>query len=455
MSQPRRMYDPTPATPSLKLPHSEESERAVLSALLLEPNLMPEVAGRLVGGAKDFYFDRHQRIYQAMLDLGEFDLRTLQAKLEQRDELGLVGGLSYLMGMDVDLPDLSRVDQYADVVRERAVRRDLIDLATEVYRNCLDGGMEAPEAIAHATRRVEEIREGAVRPQGMTMAQALEIAELREADAAAVISTGFRSIDEVLDGGGLCRSNLAVIAGRPGMGKSSLAMDICISVAERGMDAWFYSMEMPEWQLSSRAVSARSGVSKRERRRGLTGGDVGLVARAKQDLAGMPFRMVARSKIRASQIEAEVRAARKKPSVVAIDYLQLLVPDLEGRYTTDEKISDQTRRLKAMALATDSVVLLLSQLNREVEKRPDKRPTSADLRASGAIEQDADVIAFCYRPSRYEDLRRKGGFDLRDRLILDKNREGETGDVIVEFQQELTRWVDPKNNPLGQDGLDF
>src|SRR5688572_23111419 len=209
--------------PQRALPHSEEAERAVLAAVLLDPPVLAAMAGRLV--PEDFYGERHQLVYRAMLDLQvqgtEIDLRTLQARLEQQDQLQQVGGIGYLSGLDLDLPDLGRAETYVEIVKERSLRRRLIRACGEITRDCLDGGLEAQQALGRAEEAILTLGEEAI-PRGFeaigTIA-ASTLADLEERTPSAMIGveTGFKDFDEMTRG--LNRSNLVIIAGRPGMGK--------------------------------------------------------------------------------------------------------------------------------------------------------------------------------------------------------------------------------------------
>ena len=212
------------------LPQSEESERAVLAGILLEPEVLPTVSARLV--ETDFYFERHQRIYRAMLDLQAttttVDLRTLQARLEQQGHLDAVGGLAYLAGLDVDLPDLGRIDSYVEIVKERSLRRRLIQACTDVTRSALDGGLEAAEALGRAEQAILSLGDEAVVrgfvALGRVLDKTMEDIEERPGSTLIGVPTGFTDLDRMTHG--LNRGNLIIIAGRPGMGKTSLALNI-------------------------------------------------------------------------------------------------------------------------------------------------------------------------------------------------------------------------------------
>src|SRR6185369_14993480 len=225
------------------LPYSEESERAVLGGILLDPQVLPTISGRL--RPDDFYLERHQVLYQAMLNLQEeqveIDLRTLQAKLEQQGNLDSIGGIGYLTTLDLDLPDIGRVDQYAEIIKERSVRRRLIQTSTQIIRDCLDGGLPAQEALGRAEQAVQR---GFVLLASV-FHSTLEELEERSGSLLTGIPTGFTDLDRICHG--LNRGNLIIIAGRPGMGKTSFALNIAQNVAIReAKTVGVFSLEMSQ-----------------------------------------------------------------------------------------------------------------------------------------------------------------------------------------------------------------
>ena len=248
------------------LPHSEEAERAVLAAVLLDSRgHLPQTSGRL--RTEDFYSERHQKVFQGMLDLQEagveVDLRTLQARLEQQKELDLVGGVAYLAGLDVDLPDLGRVDAYVEIIKERSLRRRLIDACSVTYRNCLDGGLEAREALDRAEQAVLELGEEAI-PRGFVSIQdvfrtTLVDLEERPDNPFPGLRTGFIDFDEITHG--LHGGNLVILAGRPGMGKTSLALNIAQHVALRESGSvGIFSLEMSQQELALRILCSEAKI---------------------------------------------------------------------------------------------------------------------------------------------------------------------------------------------------
>jgi len=432
-------------TPLKGLPQSEESERAVLAAVLLDPRLLAAITGRLK--PEDFFAERHRAIFAAMIELQEetttIDLRTLQARLEQRGALEQVGGLAYLAGLDVDLPDLGRFDSYVEIVKERSVRRRLIDVCREVTRDCLEGGTDAANALAHAEQAVLSLGEEAIRrgfvPLARILEETLEMLEESPGKGLTGISSGFLDLDRMSHG--LSGGALLIVAGRPGMGKTTLALNIAQHVAIRSQKTvGVFSLEMGQQELALRILAAESDVRFSKLRSGLYS-----QAEAVQLIETM--KKISRSPLfiddtaAPSLLEVASKARRLKAEknlqLLVIDYLQLM--QAGGRYENRNlEIAAITRSFKQLAKELDIPVMLLSQLSRQPERRgSDHRPQLSDLRESGAIEQDADVVMFVYRDGVYNEES-----DPREaELIVAKNRNGETGTVDLVFFGETTRFM--------------
>jgi replicative DNA helicase len=423
------------------LPHSEESERAVLAAILIDPTRhLPTTAGRL--RAEDFYLERHQRLFEAMLELQEnkveIDLRTLQARLEQKKLLQEVGGLAYVATLEVDLPDLGRVEHYVEIVKERSLRRRLIAASAEIYRNCQDGGLEAKHALDRAEQAILELGEEAI-PRGfVALGDAIKgtVFDLEERPDQILtgIPSGYDDWDAITHG--LNPGNLIIIAGRPGMGKSSFAINVAQHVAERQGKVGVFSLEMSVSELAMRILASESEVPLRKRRP--SDRDWERIHRAARRIAeagiyiddsASPTLLEVASKARRLKLE-------KGLDLLVIDYLQLM--QAGGRYDNRNlEIGAITRGLKALAKELAIPVVALSQLSRQPERRgSDHRPQLADLRESGAIEQDADLVAFIYRDEIYNP-ENEDSQGLAE-LIVAKNRNGQTGTVELAFFGETT-----------------
>jgi replicative DNA helicase len=427
------------------LPHSEEAERAVMAGILLDPRQAPTVAGRLQ--SEDFFSPRHRIIYEAMIglqgDAVDIDLRTLQARLEQQDKLEAVGGLAYLASLDLDLPDLGRLDSYVEIVKERSVRRRLIEACGEITRNCLDGGLIAQEALGKAEQAILDLGEEAIQrgfvPIGNIFHETLADLEDRPQKGFIGLPTGYIDLDEKTRG--LNPGNLIIIAGRPGMGKTSLALNISQHVAIRENAAvGIFSLEMSQQELALRILSAEADIPFGPMRSGhLSQKQWNKMVQVVRGISGA--RIFIDDSANPSLLEVASKARRlraeKALDLLVLDYLQLM--QAGGRYENRNlEIAAITRGLKQLAKELDIPVIALSQLSRQPERRgKDHRPQLADLRESGSIEQDADLVAFVYRDEVYnEDTAEPGVAEL----IISKHRNGETGTIKMVFLGDTTRF---------------
>ncbi len=427
------------------LPQSEESERAVLAAVLLDPRLLPTVAGRLK--PEDFFVDRHRRLYGAMLELQDegapIDLRTLQARLEQRAELDHAGGIAYLAGLDVDLPDLGRFETYVEIVKERSVRRRLIDTCRRITADCLDGGLDAPAALGRAEQEILALGEEAIRrgfvPLSRILEETMELLEDSPGKGLVGVPTGFIDLDRMTHG--LGRGALVIVAGRPGMGKTSLALNIATHVAVAlKKTVGVFSLEMGQQELAMRILCSRANVRFSAVRQGhLSQQQWTKVIQTMSDIGKAPLYIDDSASPSILEVASKARRlkAEKNLELLVVDYLQLM--QAGGRFENRNlEIAAITRSMKQLAKELDLPVILLSQLSRAPERRgSDHRPQLADLRESGAIEQDADLVAFVYRDEIYNEEAVKGEAEL----IILKHRNGETGTIKLVFLGETTTFL--------------
>ena len=429
--------------PETSLPHSQESERAVLAAVLLSPHVLPTVSGRLV--AEDFHVERNRLIFAAMLEIqedgDEIDLRTVQARLEERGTFETVGGMGYLATLDLDLPDLGRTDTYVEIVKERSVRRRLIASCSEIVQSCLHGGLKADEALGQAEEIVFSLGEEAISRGFSVLSEVYEatMASLEErAGGQLGLPTGFYDWDHMTQG--LVEGNLIIIAGRPGMGKTSFAVNVAQHVAIReGKAVGIFSLEMGEQELAQRILASEADLPFGSLRAGQLSERqwahlYDVVRRTTQapiyiDDSPNPSLLEISSKSR--RLKAE-----KGLDLVIVDYLQLM--QAGGKYESRQlEIAAISRGMKQLAKELSIPVICLSQLSRQPERRAgDHRPQLADLRESGSIEQDADMVCFVYRDEVYD----KDNPDNKGlaELIVSKHRNGETGTVDLVFLGEST-----------------
>ncbi|HGG58596.1 MAG TPA: replicative DNA helicase [Gammaproteobacteria bacterium] len=436
---------------SLKVPpHSVEAEQAVLGGLLLDNNAWDQVADRVT--EEDFYRQDHRLIFRAIAALAErgepFDVITLSEFLEPRGELEKAGGLVYLGTLAKDTPSASNIKAYADIVRERAILRNLIGVAGEIADDAFNpNGRDSREILDEAERKVFQIAEmGARGQQGFQPLKhlvkgAVEFIDAmhEKQDGMVGIPTGYDDLDKLTSG--LQAGDLIIVAGRPSMGKTSFAMNLAEYAAMKsGKAAAIFSMEMPGEQLAIRMLSSLGRINQQRLRTGkLRDDDWPRLTSAVELLAGMPLFIDDTPALTPTEVRARARRlvrSHGELGLIMIDYLQLMqvAGSSENRAT---EISEISRSLKALAKELNVALIALSQLNRSLEQRPNKRPVMSDLRESGAIEQDADVIMFIYRDEVYnEESPDKGVAEI----IIGKQRNGPIGTVRLTFLGQYTRF---------------
>ena len=445
-------FSPDQAIESLKVPpHSIQAEQSVLGGLMLDNQTWDSVADKVV--ETDFYRRDHRLIFRAIAQLAEkqdpFDVVTLSEVLEATGELQDVGGLAYLGTLAKDTPSAANIVAYANIVRDRSVLRQLIHIGTEISDSAFTPeGRETSELLENAERKVFEIAEQRQRGQGAGFAsiksllsQAVDkIETLYELDGDITgASTGFTDLDEKTSG--LQPADLIIVAGRPSMGKTTIAMNMAENVAlKSGMPVAVFSMEMPGESLAMRMMSSLGRIDQHKVRTGKLDDDdwprltsaINLLAETKLFIDDTPALTPTEVRSRARRLTRE----HGQLGLIVLDYLQLMQSPASGDNRV-QQISDISRGLKALAKELNVPVIALSQLNRNLEQRPNKRPVMSDLRESGAIEQDADLIIFVYRDEVYnEDSPDKGIAEV----IIGKQRNGPLGTVRLTFLGQYTRF---------------
>lgn len=380
------------------LPHSEESEMAVLAAVLLMPECLPVVRGRLKPG--DFYLERHQLIFASMIEIvddgEEVDLRTLQGKLELRNAYETVGGMAYLAGLDQHLPDLGRIESYVEIVKERSVRRRLIQYAQSIAFDSSEGGKDAQEVLAEAEASIRELRGESQQVKARPRYEIYEdiIVGIEEAaDRPRGITTGFDGFD--LRTGGL-RSELVIFGGGTGIGKSIWGRQIAEHVARAHGPCHYWSGEMDDTALELRAIAAGADVPHQKLRLGDVSADqMERVADYMRATGELPLLIMDKPGFDIADVEAAASVAGDL-SAVFVDYLTLMGPPA-GRFDSKRlEVAETTRRLKALSSALGIPVVVMAQLNRESASRPPWEPEVHHLAESASIERDADLVALLY-----------------------------------------------------------
>lgn len=430
-------------------PHSIEAEQSVLGGLMLDNTSWDKVVELLK--EEDFYRPGHRLIFQVMENLGRrnqpFDVLTLTESLKTIGELENAGGEIYLFELAKNTPTVANIAAYAEIVRERSVLRQLIEVSGEIAELAFNPeGRETKDILDTAESKVFKIAEQRSHGQGPVdisnlLAKAAErIDELYHSeDAITGISTGFADLDEMTSG--LQKGDFVIVAGRPSMGKTTLAMNIAEHAAIKSKKAVLvFSMEMPGESLAMRMMSSLGHIDQHKVRTGKLHDEdwprlnsaVEMLSEATLYIDDTPSMSPAELRARARRIAR----TNKDIGLIVVDYLQLMhVPGFkEGRVG---EITEISRTLKALAKELGVPVLALSQLNRGLEQRTDKRPQMSDLRESGAIEQDADLIVFIYRDEVYhEDSPDKGVAEI----IIAKQRNGPIGKVKLAFLGQYTRF---------------
>ena len=440
-------------------PANPEAEQSVLGAILVRPEVLDRIAD--VIAPEDFYRGVHGHIYKAMLDLygrGEpVDLVTVSSLLRERAQLDGAGGPGFLAGLSEQVGFAVNVEYYANLVRDKAVLRRLLDCTQEIASACLSPVEDVAEFLDRAEHKVFQVAEAKVRP-GFSPLSALvddEIATLeaiwgRKDGSLTGVTSGFVDMDNYT--AGFQASDLIILAARPSMGKTALALNIAFNAAygRRGggqsvppVPVAFFSLEMSKEQLVRRLLSSEGRVDASQIRRAafLTPGEWTKLQEAAGILVDCPIYIDDTPAATVLDIRAKSRRlkAEGKLGLVIIDYLQLM----QGRAdapSREQQISEISRSLKGLAKELAVPVIALSQLSREPEKRERKRPQLSDLRESGAIEQDADVVIFIYRDEVY----RKDAQDNKGiaEVIFGKQRNGPVGTVKVHFEARFTRFDD-------------
>lgn len=431
-------------------PQNLDAEKSVLGAILIENDALDKVVEDIT--VDDFYREPHRKIYQRMQELHELreaiDLITLSDLLRRRNELESVGGVSYLSSLVNMVFTAANVGHHARIVREMAILRKLISASTEIITRAYDGGFDATELLDTAEKTVFEISERNIRssfvPVKEIVKDSFEMIErlYERKDSVTGVASGFSDLDKKT--AGFQPSDLIIVAGRPSMGKTSFCMNIAEHVAIEGKKpVGIFSLEMSRDQLVLRMLCSQAMVDASRLRTGHLGNeDWAKLTMAAGHLNVAPIFIDDSAAITAMEMRAKARRLKAQQGdlgLIIVDYLQLMRGGgrVENRV---QEVSEISRSLKALAKELNTPVVALSQLSRQVESRTDKRPMMSDLRESGSIEQDADVVIFIYRDEVYhkdkEDNKGKA------EIIIAKQRNGPIGEVELTFLNQYTKFTD-------------
>jgi replicative DNA helicase len=430
-------------------PHDLEAERAVLGGILLDNLAMSTVESILA--AADFYHPAHGVIYEAIQAISvrrePIDIVTLASELRARERLNTVGGAQYLGELTDTIPTIAHIEAHARIVGDAAGVRRMIEVAHEIVARGYGDHGNADQFLDYAASKVFEVAQkrskSTLIPLEQVIIEAFDRIEktMTRGDRITGTQTGFRDLDTLTSG--MHGGQLIVIAARPAMGKTSLVLNLTAAAAETSRKpVLFFSLEMPRVELANRLMCAEARIDQsRLRSNMLTQDDLTALTSAANRLHSMPIYIDDSGDLTLLELRAKARRIKSEHdmSLIVIDYLQLMKASRERMDSREREISEISRGLKGLAKELDVPIIALSQLNRGCETRPgkDKRPMLADLRESGAIEQDADVVMFIYRDEVYNrDTEDKGIAEL----IIAKQRNGPTDTVRLRFIRELTKF---------------
>ena len=436
-------------------PQALEVERAVLGAMFIDNTAISRVI-EVLGDETAFYHSANRRVYAAVLSLSErglpVDEVTVAEELKRRGQFEDVGGYAYVAGLGGEMATSANAEYHARIVLERAQRRRLIDASTQTIGECFDDAEDVKEVIDRAEQRVFRIAEGEL-GQGVVsleskLHETFELIEKAQKQVGALsgVTTGYRDLDAIT--AGLQPSDLIIIASRPAMGKTALTLCMARNAAVREKTpVLYFSLEMSMQQLALRLLCAEARVAPHLVRTGrLSADEWQRLATRTGKLSEAPFFIDDTPGISILELRAKARRTKVEHDIglIVVDYLQLMTTS--GRVDNrEQEIASISRSLKALAKELDLPVVACAQLSRAVESRPDKRPQLSDLRESGSIEQDADVVAFLYRPEMYgiqdEDGNPQEG---KAEIIIGKQRNGPTGSVSLAFLGGYMRFEEPE-----------
>jgi len=428
-------------------PQNVEAEQSVLGAILLDNHALNRAMELL--SPDDFYKEAHRRIFQAILELNDrneaIDLVTLTESLRRRNDLEGVGGASYLTDLVNAVPTSANISHHAKIVHEKSLLRQLVQTSTEIAARGYESTERIEELLDYAEQRIFGISDAKMKspfhPIREIVKESFEMIERRyeQKESVTGVPTGIPEMDNLT--AGLHPGDLIIVAGRPSMGKTAFALNIAQHAAiEKRMPVAIFSLEMAREQLAIRMLCAEARVDAHKLRSGYLGAaDWPRLTAAAGRITEAPIFIDDSAGLSVLELRAKARRLSRDQdlSVIIVDYLQLM----RGRGDADnreQEISEISRSLKALAKELRVPVIALSQLSRAVESRTDRRPQLSDLRESGAIEQDADVVMFVYREEVFKPTEENRNMA---KIIVSKQRNGPTGDVDVVFLKEFTRFM--------------
>ncbi|KUF34324.1 MULTISPECIES: replicative DNA helicase [Lysinibacillus] len=429
-------------------PHNREAEQSVIGAIFLEPQALITASEILL--VDDFYLNAHKKIFETMLRLSDqgkaIDVVTVTEELSAKKEIEDVGGLSYLLELANAVPTAANVAHYAKIVEEKALLRRLIRVATKIVEDGYTREDEVEALLGEAEKKMMEVanRKNAgdfkhVKDVLVETFDNIEKLQSQKGDVTG-IPTGFRDLDNIT--AGFQRNDLIIVAARPSVGKTAFALNVAQSVAVQAREnVAIFSLEMGAEQLVMRMLCAEGNIDAQVLRTGaLTTDDWGKLTMAMGSLSNSGIFIDDTPGVRINEIRAKCRrlAQENGLGMILIDYLQLIQGSGKPGENRQQEVSEISRSLKGLARELKVPVIALSQLSRGVEQRQDKRPMMSDLRESGSIEQDADIVAFLYRDDYYD---KESESKNMIEIIIAKQRNGPTGTVTLAFKKEFNKFI--------------
>ena len=426
-----------------QLPQSIEAEQAVIGAMLIDPSCVPLVIEQL--RAADFYAEENRTIFECIYGMfnsaRKIDAVTVLDELKAQGDYDDAGGRAYLMQLMEVTPTAANVREYAAIVRDKSMMRAIASAASAIERSVFEGTGSASELAELAEQRIYGVRQGR-EIKGLThikdviMDLYAQLDERAHSDSDIPgLTTGFPDLDRALTG--LNKSDLVLVAARPGMGKTAFALNIALNAAKAsGKAVAVFQLEMSKEQLASRFLSSEALLEAQKLKTGnLTPDDWVKIARATNVLARTQIFLDDNPAITAAEIKAKCRRLGDKLGLIVIDYIQLMTTGGKRSDNRVQEVAEISRSLKIMAKELNVPVVCLSQLSRAAEQRSDKRPMLSDLRESGAIEQDADIVMFIYRDDYYDD--ESDNKNVAE-IIIAKNRHGATNTINLQWMGQYT-----------------
>lgn len=429
-------------------PHNQEAEQSVIGAIFLEPQSLITAAEIVM--PEDFYRVAHQKIFQTMIRLSDqgkaIDVVTVTEELSAKKELEDVGGISYISEIANSVPTAANIGHYAKIVEEKSILRRLIRVATTIVEDGFTREDEVEALLSEAERKMMEVanRKGAgdfthIKDVLVETYDNIEKLYTRKGDVTG-IPTGFRDLDRIT--AGFQRNDLIIVAARPSVGKTAFALNVAQNVATKtDENVAIFSLEMGAEQLVMRMLCAEGNIDAQVLRTGaLTTEDWRKLTMAMGSLSNAGIYIDDTPGIRVNEIRAKCRRLKQEHGLgmIMIDYLQLIQGSGGSQANRQQEVSEISRSLKGLARELQVPVIALSQLSRGVEQRQDKRPMMSDLRESGSIEQDADIVSFLYREDYYDKETENQNMI---EIIIAKQRNGPTGTVTLAFVKEYNKFV--------------